>query len=203
MSNASPFLYRVALLLVLMLIVSVADLARNGAKAIKFREYGFILIAGVFGAVIGTGTDPVTSSISPDYFVFGKGLEAGPNLPKQAALLGMRVGFSGGIMGGAIALFACRGKRAQPPARFTRLLECLWMPISGAVLGAAVARLVFSKLDPVRFAAQLDRLLAPAQVARFRQVWWIHVGLYAGLIAGLAAMIFIVNKKKSRISPAQ
>jgi hypothetical protein len=27
------------------------------------------------------------------------------------------------------------------------------------------------------------------QIARFRRVWWIHTGLYAGLVAGLAAMI--------------
>jgi len=194
------FSYRVALLLGLMLVVSLVDFYRNGARAVKFREYGFIIIAGAVGSTVGFVNDVITSSISPDYFFMGKGLEEGPDLWIQAGLFGMRVGFSAGVIGGAICLYASRRKSAQPPAKFSLLFRLLWMPVAGAILCGIALPLGFSKFDPARFSAQLDTLLAAGRISRFRQVWWIHVGLYAGMIIGLAAMIF--RAVKERKNPA-
>jgi hypothetical protein len=194
-SSPSPFLYRVALLLALMIVISAVDLFRNRGQAMKFREYGFVLIAGLLGALIGTTTDLITSRISPDYFIWGKGLAAGAKLRQEAAFLGMRVGFSAGVIGGAIALFSCRGARTQPPVSSRALLRALWIPLAGAMLGGLWVPVLFSRLDPLRFAAQLDKVLGPVQINRFREVWWIHIGLYAGLIVGLATMIRKLRKK--------
>ena len=43
------FSHRIALLLGLMLVVSLVDFYRNGARAGKFREYGFIIMTGAVG----------------------------------------------------------------------------------------------------------------------------------------------------------
>jgi len=58
----------------------------------------------------------------------------------------------------------------------------------------------FSKFDPARFSAQLDILLDAGRISRFRQVWWTHIGLYAGMVIGLTAML--LRAAKERKNPA-
>ncbi len=198
--NLNSFSYRVALLLGLMLVVSLADFYRNGAQAAKFREYGFILLAGALGGAVGFVNDLITSSISPEYFILGKGLEESPDLRIQAGLFGLQVGFSAGVIGGAVCLYASRRKSAYPPAKFSRLLQMLWMPVAGAILCGIVSPLAFSKFDPARFSLQLDTLLSAEGINRFRQVWWTHIGLYAGLVIGLAAMILRAIKERKNMA---
>jgi hypothetical protein len=197
-----PFSYRVALLLGLMLVVSLVDFCRNGARAAKFCEYGFIIITGAAGAAAGFVNDLITSSISPDYFILGKGLEEGPNLRMQAGLFGLQVGCSAGVIAGAVCLFACRRKSASPPAKVFKLLQMLWMPVAGAVLCGVALPLLLSRFDPAHFSAQLESVLDAGRISRFLQVWWTHVGLYAGMAAGLVVMILRANMEKKRRAAA-
>jgi hypothetical protein len=177
------------LLLGLMAVVAGVDFWRNRAQAAKYREYGFVLIAGIAGALLGWANDLITSSISPEYFTLGKALEEGGDLRWRAGVFGLKEGFSAGIIGGAICLFACARKSALSPARARCLVGGLWMPLTGAVfMGLALPRIA-GRFDPLGFSANLNSLLNADQLSRFRQVWWIHTGLYAGTIIGLAAMI--------------
>jgi len=195
MTHSPSFSNRLLLLVALMAVISAIDFYRNRSQATKFREYGFIVLTGLLGAGVGFGNDLITSSISPDYFILGKGLEKGPDLRMEAALMGLQVGFSGGVIAGAICLFVTRRKSVQPPVDFSRLLKKLWIPVAGAILGGIMLAALCPRFDPANFAAQLDTLLNPDGINRFREVWWIHVGLYAGLVAGLAVMILqVVNR---------
>jgi ABC-type cobalt transport system substrate-binding protein len=193
------FTYRIILLLSLMLIISLVDLYRNGARATRFREYGFILITGAMGGGVGLVNDLITSSISPDYFILGKGLQETPDLRMQAGLFGLRVGFSAGVIGGALCLYASRRKSPHPPLQFFPLFQALWMPVLGAILCAILLPLALSRFDPARLSVQLDTMISAEKIARFRQVWWAHVGLYAGLVIGLALMIFHAVKERRSI----
>jgi hypothetical protein len=194
----SPFDYRVTLLLALMAIISAIDLFRHRGAAIKHREYGFILVTGLLGAAVGVANDLITSSISPDYFILGKGLDEGPEFRSHVAQYGVQVGFSAGVIGGAICLFATRRKSPHPAVPFSILLRALWIPVLSAVIGAGIFPLIFSSFDPARFDSQLNGLLENAQKSKFREVWWIHVGLYAGFAAGLAVMIKKISKTRKR-----
>lgn len=185
-----------------MLVVALVDFYRKGPQATRFREYGFIVIAGAIGAAVGLVNDLITSSISPDYFILGKGLEDGPNLRVQAGLFGLQVGFSAGVIGGAVCLFISQKKSAYPPIKCSRLLQLLWMPIAGAVLCGIAIPLVFSKFDPAHFSAQLKDVLDAGKLNRFRQVWWTHVGLYAGMIIGLVVMLFRAFKERKALGTA-
>jgi hypothetical protein len=187
--SGNSFLYRVVLLVGLMLIISLVELKQKGAQAGKFREYGFVLAAGIIGALVGFVNDLITSSISPDYFILGKGLDEGANLRLEAGLFGLQVGFSAGVIGGATCLYACRRKTRYPPARYSTLFKMLWMPVLAAVAGGILLPLACSQFDPVRFATQLGSLLDAEKISRFRRVWWIHAGLYLGMIIGLVAMV--------------
>ena len=196
MPDHFPFSYRIVLLLGLMLVVSLVDSYRKGAQATKFREYGFIIITGAMGAIVGFVNDLITSSISPEYFTWGKGLEEGPDLRLQAGLLGLRVGVSAGIIGGAVCLYASRRNSMYPPVKCSRLLQMLWMPIAGAIFCGIAIPLAFSQSDPAHFSAQLNGLLDAGKLNRFRQVWWIHVGLYVGMFIGLVATLLRAARER-------
>lgn len=200
MPSHFPFAYRIVLLLGLMVVVSVVDFCRKGAQAEKFREYGFIILTGAVGAVVGFLNDSITSSISPEYFTLGKGLEEGPNLRTQAALFGLQVGFSAGVIGGAVCLYASRRKSAYPAIKCSWLLRMLWMPVAGAILCGVALPLGVSKFDPARFAAQLEPLLDAGKINRFREVWWTHIGLYAGMVIGVAAMVRRATQERKNLA---
>ncbi len=197
--NTGSFATRFILLLGLMLVLSVIDLCLNKGKATRYREYGFILVTGALGAAIGWGNDLITSSISPDYFVLGKGLTEGATLRMEACLYGMQVGFSAGVIGGAISLFAARRKSAHPPAAYATLFRLLWLPVIGAILFGFLFPILFSGFDPARFAAQLDGVIDSGRISQFLRVWWIHVGLYSGLAVGLLITVsrILAARKKS------
>ena len=200
MPNHFPFSYRILLLLGLMLVVSLVDFYRKGPQATKLREYGFVVITGAIGAAVGLVNDLITSFISPEYFILGKGLEEDPDFRVQAGLFGLQVGCSAGVIGGAICLYASRRKSAYPPIKYSRLLQMLWMPVAGAILGGIALPLVFSKFDPAHFSAQLKDLLDDGKLNRFRQVWWTHVGLYAGMIIGVAAMLVRATQERKKLT---
>ncbi len=52
-----PFSYRVALLLGLMMVAAAVDYWRRRQQATRYREYGFICIAGILGGLFGFAND--------------------------------------------------------------------------------------------------------------------------------------------------
>jgi fructose-specific phosphotransferase system IIC component len=184
------FGYRVVLLLGLMVIVAAIDRLRHREKATRFREYGFILLTGLIGVLAGFANDLVTSSISPDFFVLGKGLTPGEGLRWRAGFYGAQAGFAAGIVGGAVCLLASVKKSADLTGQLIRLVKVLWVPLAGAILLGAALPLLVRDADPAHLASKLETLLNPEQIERFRRVWWTHIGLYAGMLLGLMAIIF-------------
>src|SRR5580658_2209664 len=184
-----PFSYRVALLLGLMAVAAAIDFWRLGKEAARYREYAFIWIAGLLGGLAGLANDCVTSSISPDYFILGKELEPGGGLRWRAGMYGLKAGLSAGIIGGAVCLVARARNAGFSTRQMGRSLQALWMPAAGAVLMGLALPVIAGGFDPMGLSTSLDSLLDADQIARFKKVWWIHTGLYAGLAVGLAGMI--------------
>ena len=193
MLDTFPFFDRVVLLVGLMTVAVTVDFWRHGRQASRYREYSFIWIAGILGGVVGFANDCATSSISQEYFILGKGLEPGNDLRLRAGMYGFKAGLSAGIVGGAVCLFACARNASFSTEQMRRLLQALWMPVVGAVLLGLALPIMVGEFDPFRLSAHLDSLLNADQIIRFRKVWWIHTGLYAGLVVGLAAMIIRQN----------
>lgn len=183
-----PFWWRIAFLLMLMLLVAVIEWRRKGQNATKWKEYGFVVLTGLLGMIFGVCNDLITSSISPEYFIFGKGLSPGDGLTLRAAMLGAKAGFTAGAFAGAICLYASTRRCSRPSLPYGSLVRLLWRPFVLAVLAALVA-LLFHRCAPFTFLAELKGILAPQQIHRFMIVWCIHVGLYSGL---LTAVVWIV-----------
>jgi cytochrome bd-type quinol oxidase subunit 2 len=63
MFDIVPYWYRIALLLLLMSVVAAFDWRRKRQSATKWKEYGFVIVSGVIGALFGLLNDLVTSTI--------------------------------------------------------------------------------------------------------------------------------------------
>lgn len=198
MIQTVPYWFRIALLLLVLSLVAAIDWLWNRQKATKWKEYGFVVVSGIIGTVFGFLNDLITSSISPEYFIFGKGLDPGDGLILRAGVLGMEAGFSAGAIAGAICLYASTRNNGRPPLAYRRLLGFLWRPVALAPATALV--LVFScrHLDPAGFSILLDETLDSQQMERFLTVWWIHSGLYLGLLVSVAWIVNDIGRLRKK-----
>jgi hypothetical protein len=198
MIETVPYWYRIALLLLLMSLVAAIDWLRNRQNATKWKEYGFVVVSGIVGTLFGLLNDLITSSISPEYFIFGKGLDPGDGLTLRASILGMEAGFSAGAIAGAICLYVSTRKSRHPPLGYRRLLGFLWRPVALTATTAIILAIIFRHLDPFGFSAELEGLVDSQQIHRFLTVWWIHSGLYFGLLVSVVWIIKDIGKLRKR-----
>lgn len=181
------YLLRFIALLSVAAIVAFFDWRKNGAKATRPREYGFVFLCGLLGAVFGILWDQGTVTLSPDYFVFGKGLdpEEGP-LRVQALALGFKAGFFGGLVVGMTYLIANSSKRNRAvKLPYAVLLKGAIWPLIALFPLAIVGLFVFETWDPLGKTPELSRMLSKDQTRNFLRVWGLHAGLYLGAVLGL------------------
>jgi hypothetical protein len=191
-----PFWDRAACLAGLMIIGAAVDLWRHGRAATRHKEYAFICLTGLIGCLAGTINDLITSSISPDYFTAGKSLPPGEGFKRQVAMFGLQEGLSAGVIAGAVCLYVSRRKSKLPPLAFGSLLGLLWMPMACGLAGALLLPMAAGRADPAGLALKLDGAIAAAQVPPLLKVWWIHTGLYAGLLAGVIWLAVVATRRR-------
>lgn len=194
-----PFWNRAALLAGLMLVGAAVDRWRHGEAANRHKEYGFIWLTGIIGCLAGGINDLITSSISPDYFILGKGLAGGEGFRLRAVLFGVQEGLSAGVIAGAICVYVARGGSKRPPVEFNFLFRLLGRPICCAAAGALLVPVLAGHYDPAGLALKMSETeQAQTIVPAFLRVWWIHTGLYAGLLAGVLWMVAAIMVKRRR-----
>lgn len=181
-----PFLSRLGILLVVLTIMATWDYRRRGAQAARWREYLFLVAVGSLGAGIGVAHDLVTSSISEDYFVIGKGLNKGVRFRASVIELGAHAGFLVAIVAAGIYLLANGRRDGTSPLSLGQLARLAWKPLVCALLGGAVLGGLATAVPPDgALRLEILRSLAAPERARFVTVWGIHIGIYSGLLLGL------------------
>ena len=110
----------------------------------------------------------------------------------------MKAGFSAGAIAGAVCLYANTRNRRRPPLAYRRLLGFLWRPVAAAWATSSILALGFHTMDPLDFAAQLVGVLDSQETQRFITVWWIHTGIYLGLIASIVWIILDIVRLRKR-----
>lgn len=190
--------WRLAALLLLMSIVAAIDWWRNRAAATRWREYSFLLAAGFLGGLIGVANDLVTSAISPDYFVVGKGIPADEHFRVHVVSLGFQAGLVMGMLIGGVYLIANNPSRHRSRLSMLRLFRFALPPVLAAVLCAPIVSWLISRWDPLNFRSpeQLGAILAPIQISQFLAVWGLHLGMYAGGLLGTVFAVFAIRQKR-------
>ncbi len=177
------FATRLGILVLLAAAVASIDWWWYRSRATRWREYSFLLAAGLLGGLFGIGNDHVTATISPEYFTMGKGLPPGESFRFQVTLLGFQAGFGAGAVIGMSYLLANSGNR-RPNLPIRRLFLLAWLPVVAALVLTPVCSWIAYRFDPLRFTSLFDGILSPSEISRFRAVWGIHLGLYAGGLLG-------------------
>ena len=194
------FGYRVLVLALLLAAIAFWDYRRTG-KATRFRGYAFVFAVALAGGVFGLLNDMVTSSISADYFAFGKDLGEGDGLRSRAIALGFQAGFGAAAFVGVILLLA-NSHRKQPETvlSYGRLSLHALKPLGGAIVCGPLFAVVFHYVDPLRPRDELLKFLPPARAERFLMVWGIHCGLDVGALAGLLQAFVDIRKSRKKIA---
>jgi len=198
--NQVPFIARLLALLVVLGLLAALDAWRSPEPR-RAGEYGFLLACGALAGAFGAGVDVGTVRLSPDYFVLGKGLEAGPSLTWRGPWLGFQAGFPAGLIAGGLLLLVNQPRPQRPPLPYRQLARAPGWLLGCALLlipaGAAIGRW----LDPLDLTTQTRGLLDGPELVAFRTVWGIHAGVYAGALLGLGLALWRVHRSRLRAAP--
>ena len=194
-----PFHWRLVTLLAILATVVAYEVLVQG-KTVRLREYATLLACATVFGIYGTLNDVVTGTISPEYFVLGKGVVDDGHRFLRILGVGASAGVAGGFILGAVLLFArswC-GNRVSLP----RLLAHAGVPLLAAVVGSVAFPLLFGRIDVFGLRNLEDTVLSETVRNRFILVWWTHVGIYAGAVVGAVTAICLVVRR-SRADSAE
>jgi hypothetical protein len=169
-------------------ILAAHDLRKHPRNPSRAKEYGFLLYTTFVALLYGVVHDQLTATVSPEYFLLGKGMGADPAPFRWAvAKLGARASAGIGLLAGAALLVANASRSPRPSGRlgYRELFRLSLLPLASAALfavafGVANARLELGAATAREFVGD-DRLRA------FVVVWAVHAGSYAGALIGIAA----------------
>src|SRR5271170_2430723 len=187
--------------------LAIADLARHGRSATRWREYA-VLAAAVGAAMLyGVVNDQITSAISWEYFYYGKELDKvlGPATPPQAwglhweaAKVGLKATWSAGLIFGVVLLLSNNPFRNLPRLRNRELLGMLpIIVITAAGLGIIGGLLGYGGfLSPL--SADFQEMLRADifRPRRFICTWGIHLGGYVGGFLGTFIAAAIIMRRR-------
>ncbi len=177
-------LWRLPLLLALMAVVAWIDWRRYAERATKWREYGFLLAVGLLGGMLGAAIDQITATVSPEYFVIGKGIARDEYFRLQVAAFGFQAGLVAGMVIGGVLLIANNPRPDRLCVPMRRLFRFATWSICAALAAAPFGCFVATRWDPLGLANDVRDMMSPAAIAQFLAVWGIHLGLYVGGAVG-------------------
>lgn len=175
----------VALVLFASVVIGVDAVRGRG----RWREYLVLFIGTAIGAGFGVLVDAVTSSISPEYFSYGKGIADGDGFRGRVLALGAQAGVSAGVIVTGVLLVANR----DPRAVFS-VLRFVALPLGAALAGGVV----FGTIQSVWGVVTVDEPVS--DIDAFATVWVAHMGVYAGALCGLVVAAIRVRAHSARTS---
>jgi hypothetical protein len=148
----------------------------------RLREYATMLAGAGGGGMAGALFDQLTLTVSPAYFMLGKGVGEGSLRWGAAA-----TGFHGGLPLGALAsgiLLWLHGRGHRVVLRGF-IVSCALSILPASVL----AIVVMVGFDPFGVRAASVGVLTPAEADRFLVCWGLHVGAYLGPVSTVARAV--------------
>lgn len=210
-SNTS-LLLRIALGVLIFTTLALVDYARHRQNATRWREYTLLLLAVAGAIVYGVLNDQITSTISWEYFYYGKGLEEqlGPQTPPAtlplhlaAALVGVKATWSAGLLIGVALLLANNPSKHLPRLRNRDLLPLIPLIFLITACVGALGGLAGYQGLPARWNDDFAQMLRHDEWRphRFIAVYGVHLGGYVGgAIATTLAVLRIRQKRRALMS---
>jgi hypothetical protein len=188
--------------------LAVADYRRNGERATRWREYAFLLAVTAVTLVYGVVNDQLTSTISWEYFYYGKGLNdvLGDGTPPdalrlhvEAAKVGLKATWSAGLLVGVALLLANNPSPARPQLPYRRLLAKVPLILAVTAATAGVFALAGYLGLFAHFSTDFREMLRRDEFRprRFMLVFGIHLGGYAGALVGTTVACLTVRRDRA------
>ncbi len=172
-------------------------------RSARAKECAFLAYAVLAAAAYAVVHDHVTATISPEYFLYGKGLAQDPRPFRWAVtLLAVRASLAAGLLCGTVLLVANNTRRSghPPPLDYRALAKLSLIPLAAAGLGAAVLGVINARMQ-LGTAEALALGVVHYRVWRFVIVWAVHVGSYAGALVGSVATAILVAVRRWKTFP--
>jgi hypothetical protein len=176
------------------------DWRRHAAEATKWREYAFLWIAGLLGGVVGMVGDNTTATLSPEFFLYGKGIALGDGFRWRVTEFGFHAGLVAGVVIGGIFLLANNRKPGRPGLAYLRLIRFALRPIGLAALCIPLIAPLVYFFDPLGIGADFQILLPrPEQMRGFLLVWGTNIAMYTGGLLGTLWGVFGIRRARKRL----
>jgi hypothetical protein len=201
---------RVAVGVSVLAALAFVDWRRNGPRATRWREYSFLLACVAIALLYGVINDQVTTSVSWEYFAFGKGIaekvpaNEPPNSPRfrwEAAKIGMQATWSAGLIIGVALLIANNPRKTRPRLPTATLLTFVPLVLGIAIVTSAALAIAgyFGAFTP--FSADFRQMLARDEMRprRFMAVFGEHLGGYVGGVLGTVVAVVKVIRARRRL----
>ena len=194
--------YRIAAGVTFFLVLAIRDWILHPNDPRRVKEYLLLVFAMGVAVAYGIAHDHITATISPDYFLAGKGLAGDPRPFRWAVtLLAMKAAYGPGLIVGAAMLIANNPSPGRPQLPYTQMVRLCGYPIAGAVIGAALAAATAWLLADVPWLHATATDFATEQRAvRFLVTWGMHAGSYGGATLGTVLAVGAVVRRRSRIA---
>ncbi len=194
-------------------LLAIVDLRQRGKQATRWREYLFLILCVATALLYGIFNDQITSSISWEYFYFGKDLarKLGPQTPPdalalhwQAAQIGMMATWTAGLIAGAAMLIA-NNPGALPRLSYARLAArlpafVLITAAFGVLFGLAGRYYLLNWISEDFRGLVTENMWRPRH---FMAVFGIHLGGYVGGIIGVFYCIWSIRRERRFIFDAR
>lgn len=188
-----PLRYRFVIGFTIFLTLGFLDWRKKGWESSRVKEYLFLASMGILAMAYGAIHDLVTVSISPEYFILGKGLSE-PHLIWKAVWMGAQASYGPGLLIAALFIIMNNPKKNFEQLSYQKLASLIFWPLCMAI-GAALIFGILGRIDILKYATKL-----PAEVncpSDFLMVWGIHWGSYlGGVIGGVVGIVKIYLRRR-------
>ncbi|MBI1319066.1 MAG: hypothetical protein GC168_08975 [Candidatus Hydrogenedens sp.] len=188
--------WRIAGGMTIFAVLAWYDWRKNPENPTRIREYAFLFGVTLAAMIYGIAHDLVTYALSPDYYVYGKGItSAATGWNTDVALLAMQATWTGGLIGGAVLLIANNPSRGHVPVPYPTLLRYALVVLAvSACTEVVVGIAAWMNADAVRgwWGASNFRNVVDD---RFVLVLGMHWGAYGGAVAGLVVAYFAIRMR--------
>ena len=185
--------------------LAVWDYRRKGPLATRWREYLFLLASVAIAVAYGSLSDQITVTISWEYFYYGKFMlpvlegHVPPDMAAvrwQAALVGAKATWTGGLVLGVAFLLANNPHRKLPQLTYRGLFRLMTWPLISVILfGTAIGIAGYLGAFSQRFQDIVRNDLWRPR--RFMCTWGIHLGEYVGGIVGIIFAVYRIRRNRA------
>lgn len=198
-----PFLYRLIILFVLFAIVALIEKFKNKQATYKWKEYLFLFICGISGAIFGALTDSITSKISPEYFIYGKNIPYNQDFVVNILKLGAQAGFLGGVCVSFFYLTANNPRKDIAKLPYKKIAKLLSLPVIAAILAAILFGFLSKTVPADYYPKEISAILQDKALKSFFTVWCIHSGIYFGALVTSLFVFLYIRKLRFRLGNYQ